>query len=135
MKKIVLMAAALMVSMFILTSCEKENVAEEIKACNYVLVKENVCDEYGNIGNLYEDQTYPNNPHKTYFKVTIRSKSSTRPFTGTWHKYVYQGIPQYFACEGEASNCWKDNNTAVGDCTPIIVNMTKKEHDKFIGKK
>lgn len=143
MKKIVFLAAALMASMFILTSCEKENVAEmvennateEVKACNYVLVKENVRDEYGNIGNLYEDQTYPNNPYKTYFEVTTMSRSNSRPFTGTWKLYTFNGIPQYYSCEGDATNCWRDTNTTPHGTEPVRIKMTKKEYQNFINKK
>lgn len=115
MKKIVFLAAALMASMFILTSCEKENVAEMIEPkdvinpCNYVLVKEGFVDEYGNFGNLYADEY---NPDDSYFVIIRQTRSHSRPFTGTLHwkepnASVY-GIYRR-CCDGAATNCWNDN--------------------------
>lgn len=107
------MAAALMASMFILTSCEKENVAEvvaanETKAANYVLVQHGYVDEYGNIGDLYVDE---NNPEHTYCEI-YEQKPQTRAhqnpaWTGTLTEHRDTlGCLNFYSCEDAPKNCW-----------------------------
>ncbi|MBQ1653446.1 MAG: hypothetical protein II575_11720 [Bacteroidales bacterium] len=91
MKKIVFLAAALMASMFILTSCEKENVAEmiennatnNVKAANYVLVQKDYVDAYGFVGDLYVDENNPANRFCALYEQQPQTRAHQKPkYTG-----------------------------------------------------
>jgi len=115
MKKIVFLAAALMASMFILTSCEKENVAEmaeiNAKGCNFVIAEKNIHDEYGNIGDLYVDL---NNPDNAYFQITSQTRASENKheIVGKWTRIVVRE-------KVESQYCDKTNPV---DCYDVVVN-------------
>lgn len=114
MKKIVFLAAALMASMFILTSCEKENGIQnsEFAAHKWILIDSNYCDEYGNCGTLYQNAY---NETETLFEVTLRSKKEkdcedTRIW-GTWHQID----------NGDVSGSWCDHSDqSKKDCYTVL---------------
>ncbi|MCF0207211.1 MAG: hypothetical protein HUK15_07275 [Bacteroidales bacterium] len=72
---------------FIFTSCEKEeetnnNDANNVKACNYVLMQKGYVDENGYVCDLYVDE---NNPDNMYFQLTSQSRANTKiEFNGKW---------------------------------------------------
>ena len=116
MKKIVFLAAALMASMFILTSCEKENVAEmaennateEVKAANYVLLQKGYVDEYGNVGNLYINEKYPED---RYFEIYKQTRAHQKYIGSLIQFNDSLGSFDHYDCLDEAKNCWKNGNT------------------------
>ena len=85
MKKIVFMAAALMASMFILTSCEKENVAEMVEMpINFVLQQKGYVDKDGNVGDLYVDENNSSNMYLEIYDHQVQNKACTNQGNNDW---------------------------------------------------
>ncbi len=131
MKKIVFLAAALMASMFILTSCEKENVAEMAensvkKAPNFVLMQKGYVDENGYVGDLFADENNPTNRYCVIYKQQpqTRAHQQPKPFDGKlYKKYTPEGYEEGYECKGDPTNCWNNPNgvSFPSDAKPIII--------------
>lgn len=104
MKKIVFLAAALMASMFILTSCEKENVAEMIEnnegmPINFVLQQKGYVDKDGNAGDLYVDENNSSNMYLEIYEHQVQSKACTNP--GDKNDWTGTLVVKYKKVDGE----------------------------------
>jgi len=120
MKKIVFFAAALMASMFVLTSCEKENVAEmvennatsNVKETHFVLLQKGYVNEDGLVGDMYGDENNPENRFFIFYEQQPQTRQNPRPpkYTGTAGTDTDAYGNVFLTCEGEAKDCWKDSN-------------------------
>lgn len=109
-----------MASMFVLTSCEKENVAEmiennatnNVKAANYVLVQKDYVDAYGFVGDLYVDENNPANRFCALYEQQPQTRQTPRPpkYTGTAAYKKNEYGEKILTCTGEAKDCWLDKN-------------------------
>lgn len=138
MNKLVLIAAVLMA--FVLTSCEKENVAEvvennaatNLKQANFVLMQKGYVDEYGNVGDLYVDENDSKNMYlEIYKQPQTRAHENPRPYDGTLYRIMNNGVVVSYECKNEPTNCWNvviNGNTVPGwtpGITPIDVPYKK----------
>lgn len=120
MKKIVFLAAALMASMFILTSCEKENVAEmvennatsNVKETHIVLLQKGYVNEDGLVGDMYGDENNPENRFFIFYEQQPQTRQTPRPpkYTGTAAYKKNEYGEKILTCTGEAKDCWLDKN-------------------------
>ncbi len=120
MKKIVFLAAALMASMFILTSCEKENVAEmiesnatsNVKEPHIVLLQKGYVNEDGLVGDMYGDENNPENRFFIFYEQQPQTRQTPRPpkYTGTAGVKKDANGQKILTCTGEAKDCWLDKN-------------------------
>ncbi len=135
MNRIVLMAAVLMA--FVLTSCEKENVAEMtvnngVNEANYVLLQKGYVNEDGFVGDLYYNENNPNDRgFIIYEQQPQTSRALEKPkWTGTLtpvYQYV-DGRPVIitYVCDENkaATNCYNstDSNGKVTFTTSVVFN-------------
>ncbi|MBQ6277093.1 MAG: hypothetical protein IJK62_10390 [Bacteroidales bacterium] len=114
MNKLALILAVL--TAFVLTSCEKENIADvvennattNLKHANFVLMQKGYVDEYGNVGDLYVDENDSKNMYlEIYQQPQTRAHEQPDPYDGTLHAvYSPEGWLDRYECIDDPSNCW-----------------------------
>ncbi len=128
MNKLALILAVL--TAFVLTSCEKENVADvvennaaiNLKHANFVLMQKGYVDEYGYIGDLYVDENDPTNKYLEIYQLP-QTRQHERPYDGTLHAYYTpEGYLDRYECTGDPTNCWVSNGcpTWLTGTEPIV---------------